>query len=130
MKKSLQLGLILIALVIASGSLMESAAQQRPPMVGGYKKIAANAPEVVSAAQLAVSEQTRKGGSSIRLISVEAAESQLVQGTNYRLCLQVEIEDEVNNVVVTQGVRVIVYRDLKKKYSLSKWEEADCSENE
>lgn len=130
MKKSLQLGLILIALGVVSGSVIVSSAQQRPPIVGGYKKIATNAPEVVSAAEFAVKEQTRKGGSAVRLISVEAAESQLVQGMNYRLCLQVEIEDEVNNVVVTQGVKAIVYRDLKKKYSLSRWEEADCSENE
>jgi Aspartic acid proteinase inhibitor len=127
MKKSLRPGLILIALGIAFGSVIVGTAQQRPPTVGGYKKTAANAPEVVSAAEFAVKEQTRKGGSSIRLISVEAAESQLVQGMNYRLCMQVEIEDEVNNVIVTQGVRVIVYRDLKKKYALSKWEEADCS---
>lgn len=130
MKKSLHLGLILIALIVVSGSVFVGVAQQGPPIVGGYKKIATDLPEVVSAADFAVKEQTRKGGSSVRLISIEAAESQLVQGMNYRLCLQVEIEDEANNVVVTQGVKVIVYRDLKKKYSLSKWEEADCSEDE
>jgi hypothetical protein len=128
MKKSLQLGLIAIALGIAFGSLNTINAQQRP-IVGGYKKIATDVPEVVSAAEFAVKEQTRKGGSSVKLISVEAAESQLVQGMNYRMCLQVEIEDEVNNVVVKQGVKVVVYRDLKKKYSLTKWEEADCSES-
>jgi hypothetical protein len=130
MKKSLQLGLVLVALIIISGSISESAAQQRPPMVGGYKQMDTSAPDVVAAAQFAVAEQTRKGGSTNRLISIEAAEVQVVQGMNYRLCLQVEIEDEVNNVIVTQGVRVIVYRDLKKKYTLSKWEEADCSESQ
>ena len=129
MKKSLRLGALLIALGVVFGSVNISNAQQRP-IVGGYKKIATDATEVVSAAEFAVKEQTRKGGSSVRLISVEAAESQLVQGVNYRLCLQVEIEDEVNNVVVTQGVKVIVYRDLKKKYLLMKWEEADCSESD
>jgi hypothetical protein len=129
MKKSLQLGLIVIALGIAFGALNTINAQQRP-IVGGYKKIATNAAEVVSAAEFAVKEQTRKGGSPVKLISVEAAESQLVQGMNYRMCLQVKIEDEVNNVVVTQGVRVVVYRDLRKKYSLTKWEEADCSESD
>ncbi|HEY6186061.1 MAG TPA: hypothetical protein VIW80_00175 [Pyrinomonadaceae bacterium] len=129
MKKSLQLGLILIALIVASGSVIVSRAQQRPPTVGGYKRMAKDAPEVISAAEFAVKEQMGKGGGSIKLISVEAAEGQLVQGMNYRLCLQVEIEDEVNNVIVTQGVRVIVYRDLKKKYSLTRWEEADCSGN-
>jgi Cystatin domain len=130
MKKSLRLGLILIALGIAFGSVDIITAQERRPIVGGYKKMATDAPEVVSAAEFAVKEQTRKGGSAVRLISVEAAEGQLVQGMNYRLCLQVEIEDEVNNVVVTQGAKVIVYRDLKKKYSLTKWEEADCSETD
>jgi Aspartic acid proteinase inhibitor len=130
MKKSLQLGLIFIALSVASGSMIVSSAQQRPPIVGGYKKIATNAPEVVSAAQFAVTEVSRKSGNGVKLISIEAAESQLVQGMNYRLCLQTEIEDTTNNVVVTQGIQVTVYRDLKKKYSLTRWEEADCSENE
>ena len=130
MKKGLQLGLILIALGVVFGSMIVSSAQQPLPIVGGYKKTATNAPEVVAAAEFAVREQTRKGGNPIRLISVEAAESQLVQGMNYRLCLQVEIEDETNNVIVTEGAKVIVYRDLKKKYSLRRWEEADCSENE
>jgi hypothetical protein len=128
MKKSLQLGLILIALGVASGSVMVSTAQQRPPIVGGYKKTATNAPEVVSAAQFAVSEISRKSGNGVKLISIEAAESQLVQGMNYRLCLQTEIEDTTNNVIVTQGVKATVYRDLKKKYSLTRWEEADCGE--
>jgi Aspartic acid proteinase inhibitor len=130
MKKSLQLALILIALGVAFGSVMVSTAQQRPPIVGGYKKIAPNAPEVVSAAHFAVSEISRKSGNGVKLISIEAAESQLVQGMNYRLCLQTEIEDTTNNVIVTQGIKVTVYRDLKKKYSLTRWEEADCSDTE
>ena|SRR5215213_8036772 len=128
MKKSLRLGLILIALGIVFGSVIALSAQQRPPTVGGYKKTATNGPDVVSAAQFAVSEISRRSGNGVKLISIEAAESQLVQGMNYRLCLQAEIEDTTNNVIVTQGIKVVVYRDLKKKYSLAKWEEADCSE--
>jgi hypothetical protein len=128
MKKSLQLGLILIALSVAFGSVIVSLGQQRPITVGGYKRMAKDAPEVVSAAEFAVSEIARKSGNGVKLISIEAAEGQLVQGMNYRLCLQAEIEDTTNNVIVTQGIKVVVYRDLKKKYSLTKWEEADCSE--
>jgi hypothetical protein len=127
MKKVFRLGLILIAVGIAFGAVNTITAQQRP-IVGGYKKAATDNAEVVAAAEFAVKEQTRKGGNAVRLISVEAAEGQLVQGMNYRLCLQVEIEDEVNNVVVTEGAKVVVYRDLKKKYSLTRWEAADCSE--
>ncbi|MBV9958161.1 MAG: hypothetical protein JO360_07060 [Acidobacteria bacterium] len=130
MKKGLQFGLALIALLVVSGAVSVSIAQQRPPIVGGYKKIATDDADVVAAAEFAVKEQARRVGSSVRLLSVEAAESQVVQGMNYRLCLQVEIKDEDNNVLVTQGASVIVYRDLRKNYSLTSWEETDCSGNE
>lgn len=129
MKKSLRLSLILIALGVAFGSVIVSMAQQqRPPIVGGYKKIATDAPEVVSAARFAVSAQARKEGNKIKLISVDGAERQTVAGLNYRLCLKVEIEDEANNVIVTQDVKAIVFRSLKKEYSLTTWEEDDCGE--
>ena len=130
MKKSLRLGLIFIALGVAFGSVFVSMGQQRSPTVGGYKEIATDAPEVVSAAEFAVSARGRKEGNTIKLISVEGAERQTVAGANYRLCLKVEIEDESNNVDVTQGVKVVVFRSLKKEYSLKSWEEADCSEDE
>lgn len=131
MKKGLRLGLILITLGIVFGSMIVSEAQQeRRPIVGGYKEIATNAPEVVSAARFAVGEVGRRVGSRVKLIAVEQAERQTVQGANYRLCLKVEIEDETNNVDVTQGIRVIVYSNLKRQYSLTKWEEADCSDSE
>lgn len=130
MKKCFQLGLILVALGVAFGSVIVGAAQQRPPIVGGYKEVATNDPEVVSAAKFAVGAVGRKVGSTVKLISVERAERQTVQGANYRVCLKVEIEDEINNVDVTQGIRVVVYSNLKRQYSLTKWEEADCSEGE
>lgn len=131
MKKSLRLGLILIAVGVVFGSVIAGMAQQqRPPIVGGYKAIATDAPEVVSAARFAVSERERKEGSAVKLISVEGAERQTVAGANYRLCLKVEITDEANNVDVTQGVKVIVFRSLKKEYVLRSWIEEECSEDE
>jgi hypothetical protein len=130
MKKGLWLPSILIALGIIFGSVIVSMAQQRPPIVGGYKAVATNAPDVVSAAEFAVGAQGRKVKSTIKLVSVEGAERQTVAGLNYRLCLKVEIEDEVNNVVVSENVKVVVFRSLKKAYSLTSWVEEDCSEDE
>lgn len=131
MKKSSRLVLALIAISVAFGSVIVCVAQQqRAPIVGGYKAIATDAPDVVSAAEFAVGEQGRKVDSTIKLIAVEGAERQTVAGANYRLCLKVEIQDEVNNVDATLGVRVIVFRSLKNEYSLKIWEEEDCSEND
>ncbi|HEX8492501.1 MAG TPA: cystatin domain-containing protein [Pyrinomonadaceae bacterium] len=131
MKKSLRVMFVLIALGVAFGSVFVGVAQQqRAPIVGGYKEIATDAPEVVSAAEFAVGEQGRKVDSTIKLISVEGAERQTVAGVNYRLCLKVEIEDKTNNVDVTQDVKVVVFRSLKKEYSLKSWEEEGCGEDE
>jgi len=30
---------------------------------------------------------------------------------------------------VTQEIKVVVYRNLKKEFSLTSWEEEDCSES-
>jgi hypothetical protein len=64
------------------------------------------------------------------LLSIHAAERQTVQGANYRLCLVVEIEDQENNVIVEQGVRAQVYQNLKGQFSLSKWTEENCAEED
>jgi hypothetical protein len=131
MKKGLRFGLVIIALGLAFGSVIAGMAQQQQrPIVGGFKQVAADDPEVVSAAGFAVKEQGRKEGNTVKLISVEKAERQTVAGANYRMCLQVEIKDETNNVIVTQGAKVLVFRGLKKEYSLRSWEEADCSEDD
>lgn len=131
MKKSLRVVLLLSALGIVFGSVIAGMEQQeRAPIVGGYKAVATDAPEVVSAAGFAVGERGRKVGSAIKLISIEGAERQTVAGANYRLCMRVEIADEANNVDVIQSVKVVVFRGLKKEYSLKSWVEEDCGEDE
>jgi Aspartic acid proteinase inhibitor len=127
MMKSLRFMLGLVALGIVFGSMSMVAAQQRP-IVGGYKTAAVDDPEVVAAAEFAVGEQGRKLKSTVRLISVEHAERQVVAGMNYRLCLKVEIEGE-GDEAEAKDVKVTVFRSLKQEYSLKTWEEADCGED-
>src|SRR5215204_3813264 len=109
MRKSFRTTLVVLALGVVFGSLAVSAgARRQGPTVGGYKPLAADAPEAVSAAKFAVAAQARKQQTQIRLISVEAAERQTVAGANYRLCLKVEEADTENNVDVTETVRAVV----------------------
>ena len=126
MKKSLCVVTILVALSVTFGCVIVGLAQTRP-IVGGYKVVATDNPEVVAAAEFAVGEQGRKQESTITLVSVEKAEQQVVAGMNYKLCLKVTVGDEGDE---PQDVKVLVFRSLQKQYSLKSWEEESCGESE
>lgn len=131
MRKGFRAALVFVALGVVLGSAAAAAgARQKAPMVGGYKEVATDAPEVVSAAEFAVAAQARKKETEIRLLSVEAAERQTVAGVNYRLCLKVEEADAENNVEVTETVRVVVFSSLQKTHTLKSWQAEDCAEEE
>lgn len=131
MRKAFLPALLVLALGAVFGSLAVTAgARRQGVVVGGYKQVATDAPEVVTAARFAAATQARKVGNEIRLVSVEAAERQTVAGVNYRLCLKVEEADSENNVDVTETVRVVVFRSLKNAYTLRSWEAEDCAEEE
>lgn len=129
MRNSLRALSVSAVLFVAFGSTAVLARRQGP-VVGGYKAVATDDPEVNAAARFAVEERARKKKSAVRLVSVEAAERQTVAGANYRLCLRVEDEDEENNVVVTESVKVVVFRSLKREYTLRSWEVEDCAESD
>ena len=131
MKKSSQVLIVLVALGIAFGCATVGLGQGRP-IVGGYKKVATDDAGVVAAAEFAVSAQKEKqGGDPLSLVSIESAERQVVQGTNYKLCLKVKAADETDAGVEAQDVKVVVWQKLtkpgaEKAYQLTSWEEADC----
>lgn len=128
MRNGLRSALVVLALGVVFGSVAAGARQA--PAVGGYREVAADAPEVVSAAKFAVAARAHSQGAEIKLVSVETAERQTVAGANYRLCLKVEEADTQNNVDVTETVRAVVFRSLKNAYTLKSWQAEDCAEEE
>ncbi|MBL8180121.1 MAG: hypothetical protein JNL64_00750 [Blastocatellia bacterium] len=92
-------------------------------MVGGYKVVAKTDAGAVAAAEFAVEAQSEKSGSEISLEDIVKAERQVVQGSNYRLCLEVSTDGGD-----TTFVQAIVYVDLKNNRRLSKWEDSTCGE--
>jgi hypothetical protein len=124
MKKSLHVVAIFVALGVVLGGMVVGLAQNRP-IVGGYKTVATDDPEVIEAAEFAVSARGESEGVSLILVSIERAERQVVAGMNYRLCLKVAIDNE-NEDGETQDVKVLVYRSLKNEYSLKSWDVAEC----
>jgi hypothetical protein len=114
-------------LVVLLGITAAASAQK----LGGYKTIAKNDAGAQTAAEFAIDAQAERKNINIELISIEKAESQVVAGTNYRLCLKVTMpgaDDDTDGTTTT--VRVIVYRDLKGKHSLTSWIEEDCAPEE
>ncbi len=99
-------------------------------MVGGYKTMATTDAEAEAAANFAVAEKAKKDKLTISLMDIRQAEYQVVQGKNYRLCLKITTSGAPDEADVIITVRVIVYRDLKGKYSLSRWTEEDCGDED
>ena len=75
----------------------------------------------VAAAEFAVSAQAEKSEKEISLVEVIKAERQVVAGSNYRMCLKVTTQGEVDEADATHFVQVVVYVDLKGTRKLSSW---------
>lgn len=115
MKKSLPM-LFALAVLCITFSVASEVRAQSEPVAGAYGETSVTEPEVISAARYAVRTQSRRQGVSISLISVRKAEAQVVAGLNYRLGLRVNAGGR------QQDVTAIVYKNLRRQYSLSSWE--------
>lgn len=111
--------LIVAALNIVSGNQSTVFAQQRP-IAGGYADTSNSDPEVAAAARFAIKTEKQKLHARIALLSIKHAEVQVVAGLNYRLCLRTRIKGK------TRNVNVVVYKNLKQKYSLTSWSADGC----
>ncbi len=96
--------------------------------VGGFKTARVDDADIVAAAEFAVEAQNKKDDFGRTLVEVLSAEEQLVAGMNYRLCLKSKLGGDEGEI---HFVRVVVYRDLKKVYKLTKWaDDETCGKNE
>jgi hypothetical protein len=126
MKASSRVVIIMLAFSVVFGSVAVGLAQR----TGGYKEVAKDDAEVAAAAEFAVTEQGKKQEMTYKLVSVEHAEQQVVAGINYRLCLKVGYRKQDDDVDTTEFVRVVVYRNLQKAYTLTSWAQEDCGSDE
>jgi hypothetical protein len=115
MKKSWQVVIIIAALSTVLG-YATTAFAQKGPIAGGYVKTSTTSPEVVSAARYAAREQAVKDRAIIFVDSIKSAEVQVVAGLNYRLSMRVIVYNKPEDVIA------VVYKNLKREYSLSSWE--------
>ena len=121
MRKSVGITIITIISALWLGATSVSA--QR---TGGYRAIAKDDEGAAAAAKFSVKDRSEKKELTYHLVSVEKAEQQVVAGINYRLCLKVGYHKQDDNVDKTEFVRVVVYRNLQQKFSLTSWTEKNC----
>lgn len=95
---------------------------------GGYKAVSNEDAGVQEAAEFAVSDFSQKNEVSYKIVNIQNAEQQVVQGMNYRICIEIGLNDEENDD--TQFVLVQVYRDLKKNFKLVSWKADACGGEE
>lgn len=119
MKKFLISGIMLLAVVMILK--LPAFAQIK---TGGYKSISTDDKRVVEAANFAVDKrsETNSEQEGLTLSSIDKAETQVVAGTNFKLCLTVSLDDE------SQQVETVVYQNLKQAYSLTSWTVKECGE--
>ena len=123
MKSKLQIILMFAAIAVVFVCADTSFAQ----MVGGYKSTAVDNVAVIAAADFAVSDHSEKNDVSLYVVKIKKAERQVVQGTNFRMCVEVGLEDE-GNEDNTQFVLMTVYQDLKRKYKVTSWKPNGCGQ--
>lgn len=119
---------ILTAFGIIFGSAATSFAQVTEPIAGGYGEVSATDKEAVAAANYAARAQAKKQKATIKLVSINRAERQVVAGLNYRLCLKVSVTAKGRKTAKTQVIQTVVFQNLKQKLSLTSWTETNCSQ--
>jgi ABC-type glycerol-3-phosphate transport system substrate-binding protein len=126
MKHNLRSIIILAALGIIFGCAGSSYAQTDGPITGGYGTADAKDKDVIAAAKYAVKKEAKKEGAKIKFVSINKAETQVVAGLNYRLCIKVEIKEKGKKTYVTKLIQTVVYKNLDQKLSLTSWKEDAC----
>jgi hypothetical protein len=102
---------------LTGGAAASSPARQ---VAGGYASAATDDAQVLAAARFAVRAAKRKRGAPLRLVAVEHAETQVVAGINYRLCLRVREGKR------TREASAVVYENLRRRLSLTEFNPGGC----
>ncbi|HQU82836.1 MAG TPA: cystatin domain-containing protein [Pyrinomonadaceae bacterium] len=95
-------------------------------IAGGYATRKTNDKAVVAAVKKGLALKNKEMKTAYKLGKINAAESQVVAGTNYKVCLSIYVlkkgKKEMSNV------NAVIYQDLKNVYQVTSWEEIAACE--
>lgn len=117
MNKNFKAAIILVAFCAIFAHAAVCSAQV---IVGGYREISKTDEIVAAAANFAVQTQAQQSP-FLKLVSIERVSRQIVQGSNYKMCLIVTAKNE------RQEATAVVYHNLQNELSLTSWTPGKCS---
>jgi Cystatin domain len=108
-------------LFVCAAVLMGSQMAGAQPIVGGYSAMPISDADTISIAKAAVKMKNALPDSKkVKLLAITKAESQVVAGQNFKLCLSVKQSSR------NMHVQTVVYRDLGGKLILTEWTPKGC----
>jgi len=92
-----------------------------PKAAGAYRTVSQRSPDVRAAYAFAIKSQAAKEAKPFAFVRVLKAESQVVAGMNYRVCMLVR-----EGKGRSKSVTVVVTKDLKNVWTLTSWVPGGC----
>lgn len=95
-------------------------------IAGGYVTRKTSDKAVVAAVKKGLALKNKEMKTAYKLGKINTAESQVVAGTNYKVCLSIYVlkkgKKEMSNI------NAVIFQDLKNVYQVTSWEETDICE--
>ena len=105
------------ALIFSFLSLGTATAQ----VVGGYGPISTADPMVTLAARYALMSQNAQMSGKYTLKTINKAQSQVVAGVNYHVCITLRRADTIRTA------EAVVYQNLQRKWAVTRWAWNKCT---
>lgn len=95
---------------------------------GGYVKASVNDAKVKAAANYAVTTKAKEMKEKLTLQSIKKAETQVVAGVNYHLCMVIYVPSKQPQTDgVTLYIDSVIYQNLQGQYKITSWEDSEDS---
>ena len=94
-----------------------------PKATGAYRTVSQRSPDVRAAYAFAIKSQAAKETKPFAFVRVLKAESQVVAGMNYRVCMLVR-----EGKGRSKSVTAVVNKDLRKVWTLTSWVPGGCKQ--
>lgn len=103
-----------------------SAFAQSDDEAGGYVKASVNDAKVKAAANYAITVKAKEMKETLRLQSIKRAETQVVAGMNYRVCMVIYVPSkQAQTDGVTLYIDATIYQNLQGQYKITSWDDSE-----
>ena len=103
-----------------------SAFAQSDDEAGGYVKASVNDAKVKAAANYAITVKAKEMKETLRLQSIKRAETQVVAGMNYRVCMVIYVPSkQAQTDGVTLYIDATIYQNLQGQYKITAWDDSE-----